>query len=42
MLKPWISRENLQKCKEKDKLLKSISKGRDPAKKVLHEMIIRS
>ena len=27
MLKPWISKEILQKCKERDSLLKSISKG---------------
>ena len=33
MLKPWISREILQKCKERDSLLTCISKERDPAKK---------
>ena len=33
MLKLWIAKEILQKCKERNALLKSISKERDPAKK---------
>ena len=33
MLKPWISKEILQKCKNRDSILKSISKENDPIKK---------
>ena len=32
MLKPWISKEILQKCKKRDSFLKSISIEKDPAK----------
>ena len=31
--KPWISKEILQQCRERDKLLKSVSKENDPALK---------
>ena len=31
MLKPWITKEILQKCKMRDSLIKSISKENDPA-----------
>ena len=31
MLKPWITKEILQKCKIRDSLIKSISKENDPA-----------
>ena len=30
MLKPWITKEILQKCKMRDSLIKSISKENDP------------
>ena len=32
MLKPWISKDILEKCKQRDFILKSISKENDPAK----------
>ena len=31
MLKPWITKEILQKCKMRDSLIKNISKENDPA-----------
>ena len=31
MLKPWVTKEILQKCKMRDSLIKSISKENDPA-----------
>ena len=34
MLKPWISKEILQKCKNRDSILKSIAKENDPVKKI--------
>ena len=40
MLKPWISKESLRKCKERDYIY--IPKEMNPAKKVLYGMIIRS
>ena len=35
MLKPWISKEILCKCKERDSILKSISNERDAAKQII-------
>ncbi len=35
MLKPWITKVILQKCKERDSILKSISKEIDPAQKII-------
>ena len=35
MLKPWISKEILRKCKERDSILKSISNERDAAKQII-------
>ena len=32
MLKPWISKEILRKCKERDSILKYITKEMNPAK----------
>ena len=34
MLKPWLSKEILEKCKRRDLILKSISKEKDPAHKI--------
>ena len=34
MLKPWITKEILQKCKKRDSILKTISKEKDSAKKI--------
>ena len=42
MLKPWISKEILRKYKERDSILKYITKEMNPANKVLYGMIIRS
>ena len=42
MVKPWISKEILRKCNERDSILQCISKEMDPAKKLLYKMIIRS
>ena len=33
MLKPWSSKEILRKCKERDSILKDITKEINPAKK---------
>ena len=33
MLKPWISKEILEKCKRRDSIFKSISNEDDPAQK---------
>ena len=33
--KPWISKEILRKCKERDSILKSISNERDAAKQII-------
>ena len=35
MLKPWITKVLLQKCKERDSILKSISKEIDPVQKII-------
>ena len=33
MLKPWISKEILRKCKERDSILKYVTNEMNPAKK---------
>ena len=42
MLKSWTTKEILQNCKERDSILKCISKEMDPDKKMFYQMIIRS
>ena len=34
MMKPWISKEILQKCNQRDLILKNISKEKDPVRKI--------